>query len=795
MIRAKTVVVFVLLQICFIIYFSWNRNAHGNLVSRTQPGVPTYYPGLNSLIRGEHASTRSGDNYISRRRNMGIKQISTMQGGVTTNPDLNLITGQVGGGHAFTRSENSYISRHRNMETSTMQGGLTTNPDLNLISRQVGDEHASTRSGDSRVNFVTSKKNIVVCSAVYDKRQIKYFGQWLQHLYDIKVDKVGLIVHALLKNRLKQSSSLVFNIFRKNGFVDIKFTKYLTNLKSSQPLQFFVFQFYQECIRHYRNSFKFLFPMKFNDYIVSLNRTSVDIHKHLKKLFESDLTGSVTFSRNWANQKVKITSLRFFRILLDQSFQSKTIYRLSAVKEVNSSSEISLLKRYRNKIIVNDYPLGVLHNNIYLGLNTSVITPYSNSWKSTPKQNSAAKLKVNKLDNITLEHDKLDSQPKIWVPVISSNLILSSENVMDAIPPSEGNKLVIPISAYFDDRPRGIYSNATIILANILNSVYSNGDIVGCQVDQQINTQNFGLKPVHLTHWVRFNKPKIIYTDVIVLCYDMPLGTNASLIYRRVYRKNSYYFRVYSEKKILVPDVNRKTYPPYKHSVIVCTIGYGTPLHFEEWLKYQMLIGVDLVHLNVQESFVNQTFKKSTWLQKYIKRGFVNMEVWKTYLNATKSFYYSQSLLYQDCIRRYRHSHDFILMVDVDDYFIPRIPDKVDIHDYIDKLFPFTLVGAVKIQWIEYYCYPKLKTGRPTSNLTRYVDHSKYTILRPAKAMYRLPVVEEVAIHEPTFLLPPYSTLTLANANEVYIAHMRVRTTLAEKHCRGNDHSVEASPT
>ena len=131
---------------------------------------------------------------------------------------------------------------------------------------------------------------------------------------------------------------------------------------------------------------------------------------------------------------------------------------------------------------------------------------------------------------------------------------------------------------------------------------------------------------------------------------------------------------------------------------MVCASGFGTIDDLDQWLVYQQTIGVKLVHLNVDKSFL-ANINKSYILRTMLDVGFVTMLVWHNELNSTQVFYYSQSFKYQDCILRYQNVFKYMMIVDFDEYFIPLGVSK-KVLDYVNQIFSDPHNGSVRVDVI-----------------------------------------------------------------------------------------------
>ena len=211
---------------------------------------------------------------------------------------------------------------------------------------------------------------------------------------------------------------------------------------------------------------------------------------------------------------------------------------------------------------------------------------------------------------------------------------------------------------------------------------------------------------------------------------------------------------------------------PKKNSLVICATMYGHPTRFDEWLRYQKTIGVDMVHINVQVSFVVD-MEQYPFLMESQSNGFVKLEVWKEYLGHTEIFYHSQSLIYQDCLLKYKHSFEYAMMIDYDEFFIPTLSGKNDIHHYLKLFFSSEKTASVAVPWIQYHCEPLNYTTLVDGNITSTLSGQSSEKRREAKSIHRLEFVEIVSIHKAYKTLAGYSMYGLHGVHQGYIAHIR----------------------
>ena len=202
---------------------------------------------------------------------------------------------------------------------------------------------------------------------------------------------------------------------------------------------------------------------------------------------------------------------------------------------------------------------------------------------------------------------------------------------------------------------------------------------------------------------------------------------------------------------------------------------------------YQQTIGVRLIHLNVDGTFV-QNVNRSETLRRYLESGYVKMKVWTPYLNRSQIFLCSQSFTYQDCIYRYQNVYKYMMIIDFDEYFVPLGPEK-DFHSYAKRLFRRRNLGSVVLPSIWYYC--KLKglssvTMPKDGNITKFYDTSYSTSAGPqeGKSIHIVKFVQEASVHIAAYLLPTYKCVTYTSLRETrcYIFHVTARYSFTKEY-------------
>ena len=336
---------------------------------------------------------------------------------------------------------------------------------------------------------------------------------------------------------------------------------------------------------------------------------------------------------------------------------------------------------------------------------------------------------------------------------------------------SKAHRHVLPRAAFFDRRKRRKFNNATVILAHMKKVVVERKLVVACMVDGH-QAKSFKVQIMKLSRWIHENHPECTHDNVLILCYDTPGRNNSrvSLVYANPDNETQH-FETESEHPLFVPPSVKRS----RSSVMACTTVYNSPPYLIEWLHYQRTLGVDLVYINAQQSFLNSKEFNDTFFQNLLGSGFVQLKVWQEYLNTKEVFYHSQLLYYQNCLYRFQGVHDYAIMVDTDDFVITRI--NAPLYQCLDHLFINSL-GSIRLRWVRYYepkCGLNLTsnlTSHSVRNLTQYVNISSASRERNFKSIHKLSTTLEVKIHEVGELVPRYHW-TIAPEKVIYAAHVK----------------------
>lgn len=375
----------------------------------------------------------------------------------------------------------------------------------------------------------------------------------------------------------------------------------------------------------------------------------------------------------------------------------------------------------------------------------------------------------------------------------TGTLPVTTERVVSTYPPLPTfhlSKDLFVRAVHFDSRPRDGHHNTSVFLVVCLKAITDNKLISGCMVDGRA-AKHFSVKLIGETPLWRAFYDFINHEEVLVHCYDLPArnGSVAHITYRKT--QDSEPELAASERPLLMPapriEPSSKEGKRYNMTVVTCAKIFAHPPWIEEWLTYQRTLGVDHVHLDAEDSFKNNGEMQKPFFAKMMAEGFVSVDVWKKYLSGNEIWYHNQGLIYEDCPYRFRGTYDYIVMMDTDDFFTPRVPTEKRIHYYIDKFCRGKGIGSCKFKWVEYYpdavginASVSVEDGNVTKALNSY---SHYNQGNP-KSLHRTTVLIDTATHYAYLMMPGYKIVSVP-VSDAYVAHVRLQNKELPKEGKG----------
>ena len=340
-------------------------------------------------------------------------------------------------------------------------------------------------------------------------------------------------------------------------------------------------------------------------------------------------------------------------------------------------------------------------------------------------------------------------------------------------------------AVYFDDRPRDGHQNTSVFLVVCIRNITDNNLIVGCQVDER-KARKFSVKLIGETPLWRVFYNQINHEEVLVHCYDLPVknGSNGYIMYKM--SKHSNVVMAASERPLVIPAPRIKPSSAegvkYNMTIITCAKVFENPPWLEEWLLYQRTLGVDHVHLDIEDSFVRRNGLSKPFIKKAMVEGFLSVDVWNSYLGMWEIWYHNQGLIYEDCPYRFRGTYDYIIMLDTDDFLTLRKPDEVKLHYYIDTFCRGKGVGSCRYRWVEYFpdVFGFSNVSTADGNITRSLRNYSHFNQGNPKSLHRTTVLIDTATHYAFLMMPGFKSVDVP-INVAYVAHLRKHKNIPER--------------
>ena len=337
---------------------------------------------------------------------------------------------------------------------------------------------------------------------------------------------------------------------------------------------------------------------------------------------------------------------------------------------------------------------------------------------------------------------------------------------------------VTPRTAYYDPRlVEGKPINEIVVLAEVRDD--ANDSILACEVNGHFS-DSVRLITEDAT-WARQNFKSYTHLYLLIWCAGLPQEAVVNnTVVRIIYKKSGedFYSRVEAEMPLFLAnhtDNDPLTFDKGKGSIVVCSGLFDHPPMFDQWLKYQQTLNVDMVHLNVDTSFYNNATQVYPFLKEALETGFVQMHEWKNIIND-RAFYNSQLAKSHDCLYRYIGVFEYAFVIDVDDFVTPTLSEHKDIHFYLNRIVADTYVGAVCFKWQQMKCkpIPEKITTLPDGNLTSILSGTRAEWRVPPKSAYRLNTVLNIKVHGVHRLQQGYRRIIAwPNRDKIYVAHLR----------------------
>ncbi|XP_064383577.1 uncharacterized protein LOC135332158 [Halichondria panicea] len=324
-------------------------------------------------------------------------------------------------------------------------------------------------------------------------------------------------------------------------------------------------------------------------------------------------------------------------------------------------------------------------------------------------------------------------------------------------------------SAYIDTRERNGHKNSTVIFAEISKDVRKFGLIVGCGVDT-IDAKEYKVESLY-DSWIQKRMGHLTHEEIMITCYDLEAHENSTAFIAYHPAPNSIEI---STGTVEITYSPKRKYG--KNKTVVCTLAFGKPPWLKEWLLYQQAIGVDLVQMYVEETFIIEN-ESLRIVKGFVEDGFLRVDYRKTYFNSTQIYYHSQLLLNHDCLYRYQGVYEYALFFDTDDFFIPRLPNKNSIRYYLNRFLPKDNQATFKFHWLN--LFPECGLTQPKEsvkdgNVTQLLKVKQYLDTKNTKFACRPHLTTLVSVHTARAYTENTSVVPTAYGSIAYVGHFRL---------------------
>ena len=352
---------------------------------------------------------------------------------------------------------------------------------------------------------------------------------------------------------------------------------------------------------------------------------------------------------------------------------------------------------------------------------------------SHPVQTEEIKLPPPSTFNINTDQLKFLKMDQVDLSLYESNISAHANALIVDYPPSK-NFVVFTSILYTSDNDEDVI----MFLIGASQAAYQSHAIAGCGVDSAMGTSfkvRYVYEDIRQHRWRKFLKLEIQkYQQLIVECYGITIDGEARSFLLYYNKSMNILMRVYSSDLVVVPAARVTPKSNSNITSVVCTkaLSRGVPW-LPEFLRYQKTLGVDHVHVAVLDTFMkdggyHNILANDSFFLRGVEEGFITIQVWKEWYNSTNDnewFYYGNTLMYLDCVYRYRGTYDFVSLLDTDDFLTIRVPD-MSYKDFILKYCYLEGIGSCSFKWLFYYpglCGMKGKVGEDGNVTANIVPH------------------------------------------------------------------------
>ena len=340
-----------------------------------------------------------------------------------------------------------------------------------------------------------------------------------------------------------------------------------------------------------------------------------------------------------------------------------------------------------------------------------------------------------------------------------------------------------------DPRRRDRYPNATVFIMEAKGMTLNKERFSGCQVGHFFSDRFRFRKPRNY-EWVQRHE-HATSTLALIDCYDIPMVETGDLAYLHYNSSAGVVVKIQSQKPVFVPEPRAGV----DSSTVTAVVCVGAPIYAAEhsaaehgmlyhWLHYQKVVGVDHVHMYVDESFVRAGALQNEVIQQAIREGFLSIDFWPKWLNTTEVFN-TQKIAFQDCLHRFQGVYDYVMHLDSDDFFVPLKSKSV--KDYLVR-WCSGKIGSCQFQWHQFFpdCGWDPNSIGADGNFTAAITHTQVLHRHEAKSAHQLKALLDAGTHYAMARVKGYTGRNVPS-KEAYFSHVRFGW-LPDKGCSSLSH-------
>ena len=345
-----------------------------------------------------------------------------------------------------------------------------------------------------------------------------------------------------------------------------------------------------------------------------------------------------------------------------------------------------------------------------------------------------------------------------------------------AAPAQVLSKELIVRRVVFDSRRRDGYPNTTVFVMEAKGMTLNEEHFYGCQVGRYFSDNFLFRKPKNYESIRTYRNATS--TLALIDCYNIPTVENGDMAFLHYKSSAGIVVKIQSQKPVFVAEPRAAIESSSTVTAVVCV---GAPIYAAEhsaaeygmlyhWLRYQKVIGVDHVHMYVDESFVRAGDLQNEVIRQAIREGFLSIDFWPKWLNTTEVFN-TQKLAYQDCHHRFQGVYDYAIYVDSDDFFVP-LKNKSIKHHLVK--WCSGNIGSCRFHWHQFFpdCGWDPNSIGADGNFTAAMTYKHIWRRGESKSAYQLKAILDVGTHYGRAFLDGYKD-EWVSSKDAYFAHIR----------------------